>query len=179
MSATCSHTLPTPNHSTTPTLTPHSLTYMYLTATTSEPHQLYPFNSPSSSTCTSAHSQTHSSLFTASPTHSSLLTASHPLTATLLIASSHSQPPSSQHPTSPPHSFSHSQSPSSQHPHSQPPLTPHSLPLHSLPPHSLPPHSLPPHSNTCLTYLCTRYTLVHGGTNAKILATRSTRTVGG
>ena len=172
MSTTCSHTShPQPLNHTHPT--PHSLTYTYLTATTSEPHQLYPSNSPSSNTCTSAHSQTHSSLFTASLTHSSLLTASHPLTATLLIASSHSQLPP-QPPTSPPHSFSHSQPPSSQHPTSQHPLPPHSLTLDSLPP-----HSLPPHNNTCLTYLCTRYTLVHGGTNAKILATRSTRTVGG
>ena len=118
MSTTCSHTShPQPLNHTHPT--PHSLTYTYLTATTSEPHQLYPPNSPSSNTCTSAHSQTHSSLFTASLTHSSLLTASHPLTATLLIASSHSRLP-----PQPPTSLPHSLPPSQQH-------MPH-LPLHTV-----------------------------------------------
>ena len=79
------------------------------------------------------------------------------------------------HPSQPPPT--HSLSPS------QPPTLTAS-PTHSLP-HSQPlpltasPLRLPPHSNMFLSYLCTRYTLVHGGTNAKILATRSTRTVGG
>ena len=187
----------------TPTSHPHSsqshlhilhsyhLTAMLYSPTNPPPslplHTVHPSHPPPTHSLSPSQPPT----LTASPTHSlphlqPLLLASPSLP--LPLTASQTLPLTASPLSLPPHCLPHSQPLplTASHTHSLFPQPPPSLPLptHSLSPSQPPtltasPLSLPPHSTIFLSYLCTRYTLVHGGTNAKILATRSTRTFGG